>query len=87
MSTEQFIYSEDVTRGRIYTYLKFQKYMNSIADIVCKELGINEKIISVSLNDSGDTVFVKFEESEFGFDACFLWDKNLKGTIGNYINQ
>jgi hypothetical protein len=58
MSTEQFIYSEDVTRGRIYTYLKFQKYMNSIADIVCKELGMNEKIISVSLNDSGDTVFV-----------------------------
>ena len=87
MSTEQFIYSEEFIRGRIYSYLRFQKYMTSIAKIVCKELDMNEKIISVQLNPSGDTVFVEFEDSSFGFDAAFLWDKNLKGTIENYINQ
>jgi len=87
MSTEQFIYSEDFVRGRIYSYLKFQKYMTSIAEIVCKELDMNEKIISVQLNPSGDTVFVNFEESSFGFDSAFLWDRNLKGTIENYIDQ
>jgi hypothetical protein len=61
--------------------------MTSIAEIVCKELDMNEKIVSVSLSSSGDTVFVEFEDSSFGFDAAFLWDKNLKGTIENYIDQ
>ena len=87
MSTEQFIYSEEFIRGRIYSYLRFQKYMTSIAKIVCKELDMNEKIISVQLNPSGDTVFVYFEDSSFGFDSAFLWDKHLKGTIENYLDQ
>jgi hypothetical protein len=87
MSTEQFIYSEEFVRGRIYSYLRFQKYMTSIAEIVCKELDMDEKIVSVRLNPSGDTVFVEFEDSSFGFDSAFLWDKNLKGTIENYIDQ
>jgi hypothetical protein len=87
MDNNQFIYSEEFVRGRIYSYLRFQKYMIKIAEIVCKELDMDEKIISVSLNPSGDTVFVKFEDGEFGFDSNFLWDKNLKGTIENYIDQ
>ena len=87
MDNDQFIYSEDFVRGRIYSYLKFQKYMTSIAEIICKELDMNEKIVSVSLNSSGDTVFVQFEDSSFGFDSAFLWDRNLKGTIENYIDQ
>jgi len=87
MDNDQFIYSEDFVRGRIYSYLKFQKYMTSIAEVVCKELDMNEKIVSVSLNSSGDTVFVQFEDSSFGFDSAFLWDRNLKGTIENYIDQ
>jgi hypothetical protein len=86
MSSE-IIYSEEFVRGRIYSYLKFQKYMTSVAEIVCKELDMNDKIISVSLNSSGDTVFVEFEDSSFGFDSAFLWDKNLKGTIENYLDQ
>ncbi len=61
--------------------------MTSIAEIVCKELDMDEKIVSVRLSSSGDTVFVEFEDSSFGFDAAFLWDKNLKGTIENYIDQ
>ena len=81
------IYNEDFVRGRIYSYLKFQNYMKDVADIVCQELGIEDPIISVDLSPSGDTVFVKFVDSSFGFDAAFLWDRNLKGTIENYIDQ
>ena len=47
MHTDQFIYSEEFIRGRIYSYLRFQKYMTKIAEIVCKELDMDEKIISV----------------------------------------
>ena len=81
------IYSEDFVRGRIYSYLKFNKYMTSVADIVCKELNIDDEIVSVKLNPSGDTVFVYFKDNSLGFDSCFLWDKNLKNTIENYIEQ
>ena len=87
MITEQFIYSEEYVRGRIYSYLKFHKYMTSVAEIVCKELGFHDKIISVNLNASGNTVFVNFEKSSFGFEANFLWDRNLKDTIEIYMNQ
>ena len=87
MSTEQFIYSEEFVRGRIYSYLRFQKYITSIAEIVCKELDMDDMIVSVRLNSSGDTVFVYFEDSSFGFDSAFLWDKHLKGTIENYLDQ
>ena len=86
MSTEQFIYSEDFVRGRIYSYLKFQKYMESIAKIVCDELNFGN-FKSVRLDPKGDFIWVTFEDSEFGFDACYLWDKDIKGNIENYINQ
>jgi hypothetical protein len=81
------IYSEAFVRGRMYSYHKFEKYMTSVAEIVCKELDIDDEIVSVSLNTSGDTVFVYFKDNSFGFDSCFLWDKNLKNTIENYLNQ
>ena len=84
MNTEQFIYSEDFVRGRIYSYLKFQKYMESVAKIVCDELDYG-KFKSVRLDPKGDTVWVEFEETEFGFDASFLWDKNLKETIERHM--
>ena len=84
MSTEQFIYSEDFVRGRIYSYLRFQKYMESVAKIVCDELDYG-KFKSVRLDPKGDTVWVEFEETEFGFDASFLWDKKLKETIERHM--
>lgn len=86
MNTEQFIYSEDFVRGRIYSYLKFQKYMESVAKIVCNELDYGV-FKSVRLDSKGDTVWVEFEETEFGFDASFLWNKDIKNLIGNYLNQ
>ncbi len=86
MSSEQFIYSEDFVRGRIYSYLKFQKYMESVAKIVCDELDYG-KFKSVRLDPKGDTVWVEFEETEFGFDASFLWNKDIKNKIEIYLNQ
>lgn len=86
MSTEQFIYTEDYVRGRIYSYLKFQKYIYNISEIVCKELGY-DKPISASLDPKGDTVWVEFKDSSFGFDSKYLWDKDLKNTLQNYLDQ
>ena len=86
MSTEQFIYSEDFVRGRIYSYLKFQKYIESVAKIVCNEMDYGV-FKSVRLDPKGDTVWVEFEETEFGFDASFLWDKDIKENIDKYLNQ
>jgi hypothetical protein len=86
MSIEQFIYNEDVTRGRIYRYLNFHKYMESAAKIVCDELDYS-KFKSVRLDPIGDTVWVEFEETEFGFDSSFLWNKDIKGNVENYLNQ
>lgn len=80
-------YSENEIRAKIKSYLKFQNYMKDVADIVCQELGIEDPILSVELNPVGDTVFVNFVDSSFSFDAAFLWDQNLKGTIENYIDQ
>ena len=85
MSTEQFIYSEDFVRGRIYSYLKFKKYLRSIAKIVCEKLQYDQEIIDVNITSDGKTVWVTFKESEFGFDASFLWDKKLKETIERHM--
>ena len=58
--------------------------MESVAKIVCDELDYG-KFKSVRLDPKGDTVWVEFEESEFGFDASFLWDKKLKETIERHM--
>ena len=78
MSTEQFIYSEEFVRGRMYSYLRFQKYMTSVAEIVCKELDMDEKIVSVRLSSSGDTVFVEFEDSSLDLMLLFFGIRILK---------
>ena len=85
MSTEQFIYSEDFVRGRIYSYLKFKKYLRSIAKIVCEKLQYDQEIIDVNITSDGKTVWVTFKESEFGFDSALLWDKKLKETIEGHM--
>jgi hypothetical protein len=81
------IYSEDFVRGRIYSYLKFNKYMLYVAKIVCAELGMDSEIIKVSLGPKGDFVQVEFKDGDFLFEAAFLWDKNIEGTILNMIGE
>lgn len=81
------IYSEDFVRGRIYSYLKFNKYMLYVAKIVCDELGIDSEIVKVSLVPEGDFVLVEFKEYDFMFDANYLWDKDIKGSILNLMDE
>ena len=40
MSTEQFIYSHEYVSARIYSFLKFKKYMKSLSEIICEERSI-----------------------------------------------
>ena len=86
MSTEQFIYSEEFVRGRIYSYLKFKRYLKSIAKIVCDELDFNEEIIDVNITLDRKTVWVIFKEHEFGFDTALLWDRNIRKTVQSYLD-
>jgi hypothetical protein len=82
MVTEQFIYSESYIRGRIYSYLKFKKYMKQIANIFCEEFHLDKnKVIGLDLSDDGKTVFLNFEDGEIGFAAELLWDQNVRETF------
>ena len=84
MSVEQFIYPHEYVSARIYGYLKFKKYVRKIAEIVCAELQYDQEILDVNITPDGKTVWVNFKDSDFGFDAAFLWDRNLKETLKKY---
>ena len=86
MSTEQFIYPHEDVSARIYGFLKFKKYLKSIAKIVCEELDYNEEIIDVNITPDSKTVWVIFKEHEFGFDSALLWDKNIRKTVQSYLD-
>ena len=85
MNVEQFIYSHEYISARIYSYLKFKKYVRNIAEIVCDEMQDNQEIIDVNITPDGKTVWVSFKDSEFGFDSALLWDKNIRKTVQNYL--
>ena len=87
MSTEQFIYSQEYVSARIYSFLKFKKYMNSLAEIICEEMQENEEIIDVNMSPDGKTVWVSFKDSEFGFDSALLWDKDVRKTVQKYLGH
>ena len=87
MSTEQFIYSHEYVSARIYSFLKFKKYMKSLAEIVCEEMQEIQEIIDVNITPDGKTVWVSFKDSEFGFDSALLWDKDLRKTVQKYLGH
>jgi len=81
MSTET-IYSEEYVRGRIYSYLKFHKYLKSIAKIVCEVWDFKyEDMLGIELSEDGKIVWMHFEVIDFGFDSDLLWDKNIRETL------
>ena len=86
MSSEQFIYPHEYISARIYGFLKFKKYLNSVAKIVCEELDIDEEIIDVNITPDSKTVWVIFKEHEFGFDTALLWDQNIRKTVQSYLD-
>ena len=87
MNTEQFIYSHEYVSARIYSFLKFKKYMKSLSEIICEEMQENEEIIDVNMSPDGKTVWVSFKDSEFGFDSALLWDKDVRKTVQKYLGH
>jgi len=82
MSTDRFIYSSDYIRGRIYSYLKFKKYMKEIAYIFCEEFHLDKsQVLDIDLSEDGKTVFLNFEDGEIGFASELLWNQNVRETF------
>jgi hypothetical protein len=82
MSTDRFIYSESYIRGRIYSHLRFKKYMQEIANIFCEEFHLDKsQVLGVDLSEDGKTVYLNFEDGEIGFASEMLWDQNVRETF------
>jgi len=82
METEVEILDEQYVRGRIWSFIRFQKYMREIAYIFCEEFHCSkDDIIEVSLSDDGKTVWIHYDDGTIGFASEFLWDKNVRETF------
>ncbi len=82
MKTDPKILSEQYIRGRIYSFVRFKKYLQEVANIFCEEFQFDkDDIIEVSLSDDGKTVWVHFDSGTIGFASELLWDKNVRETI------
>ena len=82
MSTDPKIYGEEYVRGRIWSFIRFHKYLREIANIFCEEFQYDkDDIIEVSISDDGKTVWVHFYSGTIGFASELLWDKNVRETF------
>jgi hypothetical protein len=82
MKADTKILSEQYTRGRIYSFVKFRKYLQEIAYIFCEEFKYDkDDIIEVSLSDDGKTVWIHFDSGTIGFASELLWDQNVRETF------
>jgi len=82
METDPKILSEQYIRGRIYSFVRFKKYLLEIAHICCEEFQHDKNdIIEVSLSDDGTTVWIHFDSGTVGFASELLWDQNVRETF------
>jgi len=82
MVADSKILSEQYIKGRIYSFVRFKKYLQEIAYIFCEEFQYDkDDIIEVSLSDDGKTVWIHFDSGTIGFASEFLWDKNVRETF------
>ena len=82
MNTDPKIYGEQYVRGRIWSFIRFQKYLREIAHIFCEEFQYDiDDIIEVSLSDDGKTVWIHYDSGTIGFASELLWDKNVRETF------
>ena len=82
MSTDPKIYGEEYVRGRIWSFIRFHKYLREIANIFCEEFQyVKDDIIEVSMSDDGKTVWVHFDSGTIGFASELLWNKNVRETF------
>jgi hypothetical protein len=82
MSTDPKIYGEEYVRGRIWSFIRFHKYLREISHIFCEEFQYDkDDIIEVSMSDDSKTVWVHFDSGTIGFASELLWDKNVRETF------
>ena len=82
MQTDPKIYGEEYVKGRIWSFVRFRKYLHEIASIFCEEFQYDKyDIIEVCLSDDGKTVWVHFDSGTIGFASELLWDKNVRETF------
>ena len=82
MNTDIKIFDEQYVRGRIWSFIRFQKYLREIAYIFCEEFNYSkDDIIEVSLSDDGKTVWIHYDSGTIGFSSEFLWDKNVRESF------
>ena len=82
METEVKILSEQYVRGRIWSFIRFQKYLREIAHIFCEEFNYSkDDIIEVGLSDDGKTVWIHYDSGTIGFASELLWDQNVRETF------
>jgi len=82
METDPKILSEQYIRGRIYSFVRFKKYLQEIAHIFCEEFKYDKNdIVEVSLSDDGKTVWIHFDSGTLGFASELLWDQNVRETL------
>jgi len=87
MNTEPKILSEQYVRGRIWSFIRFKKYLEQIAHIFCEEFFYEKhKIIDVNMCESGKTVWIHFDSGTIGFDSAMLWDENVRETFRKHYN-
>ena len=82
METEVKILSEQYVKGRIWSFIRFQKYLREIAYIFCEEFHYSkDDIIEVSMSDDGKTVWIYYDSGTIGFASELLWDQNVRETF------
>ena len=81
------ILSEQYVKGRIWSFVRFKKYLHEIAYIFCEELQYEQDdIVEVSVSDDGKTVWIHFVDGTIGFSSELLWDQNIRETLKQLNN-
>jgi hypothetical protein len=82
MKSDPKILSEQYVRGRMYSFIRFKKYLQEVANIFCEEFQFDKNdIIEVSLSNNGKTVWIHFDSGTIGFASELLWDQNVRQTF------
>ena len=65
----------------------FKKFEWTFPKKLNENTSFESEIVKVSLVPEGDFVLVEFKEYDFMFNANYLWDKDIKGSILNLMDE
>ena len=85
--TNNIIINQHSIEFQIFNYLKFSEHLYQVALKVCEELNINDEVLGVKLDTSGQIVWVELKETTFGFKSDLLWDKNCRKTLRQFVES